>query len=440
MLARGSMFWLWLLLLMIVIQSQKCTGMSPSPLSAPNIEDLSNSAMNTMKFVDYESNAIELIPLVKRNASPQRTYLCTTFIKWSQDFVHRLVFNIHESDGFCYWLIIVYDVDIEYLHGQKPNASQMKHQLLRLYAAFNITFDGRDKISTLRITDIILALNKTDLYPTSFLTHCDQYVDNHLLSGNSHFTSLQSFTKIRNPCDWIRHTSLDGIPFNDRLKSKGSLFALILTYLPHYRYVWVLDGDMSFEGLNLTTLKSVHQCAFETPPYVSQPLINIPTQFYRYLIKRHWEQKGDTLASTVGFIEIQAPLLHAQFLEWYILGFIIPLLPAMHILGADWGLDELFCAAAHEFMLAAPRFHKVNGNTPACAVITANMSLHHDDSGDIRKTVGSELKREINFALMKIVHRYFSSFAFNGLQYHMNPLNRGTNYFLVNKLRDNCFH
>ncbi len=79
MLARGSMFWLWLLLLMIVIQSQKCTGMSPSPLSAPNIEDLSNSAMNTMKFVDYESNAIVLIPLVKRNASPQRTYfhLCS---------------------------------------------------------------------------------------------------------------------------------------------------------------------------------------------------------------------------------------------------------------------------------------------------------------------------------------------------------------------------
>jgi hypothetical protein len=364
------------------------------------------------------------------------------------------VFNLHESKDFCDWLIIVYDVDKSqsmYQHMiHQANASlhegmarQLMEQQLELLYSVNST-----SLKPLSIVDIIIANknNKQRVFHELFTTYCDRHFEEYILPQERHshgnlpkkeYQSPLSHS-VYNPCRSLHDSNINTTMFNQHLISKGSLFTLLLPYLPHYEYIWVLDGDMSFEGMNLTTFKAIHQCAFEYPPYISQALINIPSQFYRYLIKRHWEQKGDTLASTVGFIEIQAPFLHARFFEWYIMSFIIPLLPAMHILGADWGLDELFCTAAQEYMRTPPLHHEVNGNTPACAVITANMSLHHEDSADIRKSVGGEVKRELNFGLMKIVHRYFNSFAFHGLQYHVNPLNRGTNFYMINKLRQHC--
>ena len=52
------------------------------------------------------------------------------------------------------------------------------------------------------------------------------------------------------------------------------------------------------------------------------------------------------VAAHTGFIEIQVPLIDAALFRWYLLSFVLPMAVPAHILGADWGFDQLFCRVA----------------------------------------------------------------------------------------------
>jgi hypothetical protein len=73
--------------------------------------------------------------------------------------------------------------------------------------------------------------------------------------------------------------------------------------------VFLLDEDVSVEGLNMTRLQQVWNCAFwpQPPPLLVQPLIAESTQLFEYVNKRAWITGGrDTvIASSVGLVEQQ---------------------------------------------------------------------------------------------------------------------------------------
>ena len=90
---------------------------------------------------------------------------------------------------------------------------------------------------------------------------------------------------------------------------------------------------------------------------ISQPLLQEKTQIYKYFHSDAWkaeEQKmqkdpfsyfkptntpphATIIAAETRFIEIQAPLIDAYFFRWFLQFFVVPLLGASHVLGADWG-------------------------------------------------------------------------------------------------------
>lgn len=62
-----------------------------------------------------------------------------------------------------------------------------------------------------------------------------------------------------------------------------------------------------------------------------------------YLQYESWERKDleDVLAVRTVFLELQAPLLRTDFLRWFITAVVAPTLPAAHLLGADYGYDNV---------------------------------------------------------------------------------------------------
>ena len=140
------------------------------------------------------------------------------------------------------------------------------------------------------------------------------------------------------------------------------------------------------------------------PVLVSQPLIAGDVQKYRYLnnadwarglrsylrrtgtkaappctvsVLRHhgWQVKPrkptdlppghpampTLVAAETGFIEVQAPVFEAHFLTWWVRFLVTPLLGAAHVLGADWGVDALFCRAARMYASEYYRRRGVGG-------------------------------------------------------------------------------
>jgi len=146
----------------------------------------------------------------------------------------------------------------------------------------------------------------------------------------------------------------------------------------------------------------------------------------------------------VGFIELQVPLFDASFFEWFVMAFIMPLLPSLHILGVDWGFDEMFCPTAQEFFLRTGHLRYGEGQfhreykQHVCAAVISNLAVHHHNGAEIAKEIGTTVKVYLNFGLMKIVHRCFGELAQHGLQHRLDPLNFDTHYLRSNALQANC--
>lgn len=373
-----------------------------------HVEKLTHDAFQSIPHNDYESLAIQLIPYIHAASNTTRKgYLCTTFLKWSSANIEKLVNNANVSNTFCDWAIIVYNPE--------------KASLQEMYEYLSIRVD--------RPFEIIIAPTKLTAYHI-YEDLCEDYMKN--VNSLYYRDKLLSQNISKSTCDFIYDTY--PTPYNHMLYSKSTLWLLLLNIIRKYEYVWLLDDDLSLEEIDFEALAPIHQCAFARPPLVSQPLINVPTQFYKYLYRGSWTDQS-VLASTVGFIEIQAPLMQAEFFEWFLVAFVVPLYPAMHILGADWGIDELFCTAAKQYNRV---LYPSMNNNEECVVIVSKMQLLHENKNEIARSIGIESKRQLNFGLMKVVHRYFGSFAHNGLQHRVNPFNNDTQYFPVYQLRDDC--
>jgi len=144
--------------------------------------------------------------------------------------------------------------------------------------------------------------------------------------------------------------------YNNRAYPKTLQYTYLLSILPKYRKVWLLDSDISLLGFHPEPFFRIIECAFEEPPIIAQPLITSSSkdtggkaQSYKYLNEQYWKsdrENGQVDAASTSFIEIQAPLMNAAYFEWFVTRMIIPLLAPSHFLGADWGFDNLFCTTA----------------------------------------------------------------------------------------------
>lgn len=216
---------------------------------------------------------------------------------------------------------------------------------------------------------------------------------------------------------------------------KSLQYIYILDLLPAYERVWLLDSDISIVGFNVGDFLKAVDCAFPEQPLVAQPLIAESTQSYKYLNANAWIGTA-IIATSTDFVEIQAPLLDALFFDWFLRFFVVPLLAPSHILGADWGFDALFCNAARIFA-------QQNGRSESehvCMIVTAGTPLRHLNRAALDETLGYDLKKYLNNALMNIIQSAYPHVYQSGHDKSISPALFPARYLQVNSFQNPvCF-
>ena len=274
---------------------------------------------------------------ITRGMNP--TILCATFIELSWKSIDRVILNMQQSVE-CRWLLIVYKVNSS---DKIELMNYFESQMTVLFTNSNSgtsNSNGNSNSNNI-VYEFIFAPTRKVLL-TQYLSLCHQQAPPH---HHHHCHSLHQVSS--------SYSSIP-IPFNGRIYPKILLFILLLPYLSvdggtnemmdmnkginmdsKHHHVWILDGDLSLEGFSLTEFMMIHHCALNgLRPLIAQPLIIESTQTYPYLNSHSWnhppEKKKEEvmmkeIASQTGFLEIQAPMIDALFLRWFIHSFVVPM-------------------------------------------------------------------------------------------------------------------
>jgi hypothetical protein len=179
-------------------------------------------------------------------------------------------------------------------------------------------------------------------------------------------------------------------PVRKRVVPKSVLYQELLPYLPSYKRVFLLDEDIHLEGFNYTRFSRTWDCAFPDPPLVVQPLIAESKQDYDFLNANSWIDKSrrNVLASGVGYVERQTPLLDSVFFEWLVSKVLSRTKSQALKHEVDWGANRIWCNAAQMYareVLGLGNLHRFT----ACAVVTGSM-VHHLDGKSLHNKHSSD--------------------------------------------------
>lgn len=340
---------------------------------------------------------------VSQRKTRKKKLLCAVFSNADRSSVQTILANMEHMTASCDWALIFYGGD---------------ESLIRL---LQHAIHGKEGIT---IVKCVMAEPREQLL-SKF------HVNLNLLASASAFHQTPAWQE-------GKEGRKGHIPekHNSLVYPKSLQYMYLLELLPSYERVWLLDSDISTVGFNVREFLKATDCAFSERPLVAQPLIAESTQSYKYLNANAW--KGTAIiATSTDFVEIQAPLLDSDFFDWFLRFFIVPLLTPSHILGADWGFDALFCNAARIFA-----HHNGRGESKhVCMIVTAGTPLHHLDRAALDETLGYELKKYLNKALVAIIQSAYPHVYHSGHDKSINPALLPAHYLQVTSFQNhnhNC--
>jgi hypothetical protein len=258
--------------------------------------------------------------------------------------------------------------------------------------------------------------------------------------------------------------SFQKYPYNRKILPKPMLLMYLLPMIGQYERVWLFDGDISVQEFDLPQYLFNLHCAFSVPPYISQPLVKESTQSYRYLNSNGWLNRPDAIVAGTGFIEVQTPVFHAGLLEWILRNVVSRVIWPLHVLGADFGFDTLFCRSATlfaeemaliEYLESLPNYNR-NNLEPLyssiseetmesirkplvpCAVVVRGTPISHQDSKVILKDVGLRIKESLNALMRQLLIELFPHIYYPGNILPSDPRSIRSRSPIANKLIDNC--
>ena len=439
-----------------VSKSQEMAKIDETIVSGVKVKDLISLAS---AFVDsghiptvYERRATDfaahyaLLPNKEK-----KLLLCTTFIKLNHAALNNLLINVKRTILHCDWLVVIYqhherdknqliqDFNSEMhnysLSQQLPNGTvnvfftfpRKRSQVMESLYHTKKLYEVELKLKGFR-SNLTAAVGKeSNIF--SYFENTYKFLG--LAERSSNMSSLDMF-------------KLDNQRYNEKIIPKSLLFLSILPHLKFYKSLWMMDGDISLVDFDIATFLTIKECAFEPEhrPLVTQALVAENSQTYKYLNSKKWNKNRNVLASYSGFVEIQAPLVDAQFFSWFVVSFVVPMILPSHILGADWGFDELFCKAADYYSRVVRRENRVSsiegGSVSACALIVGGTPMHHENKKEMNSILGYQVKRRLNKELIRLIYISFPSFVQSGKGLLSDPLYPGSRFEKKVHLKSNC--
>eukprot|EP01035_Chromulina_nebulosa_P029807 gene29807-39538_t len=393
-----------------VSKSQEMAKIDETIVSGVKVKDLlllAGSLVNVATV--YERRAIDfadhyaLLPIKERNL-----LLCTTFIKLNHAAIKILLANVKRTILYCDWLVVIYqhherdknlliqDFNAEMhnysLSQRLPNGTvnvfftfpRKRSQVIESLYHTKKLFEVDLKLKWFRSNSTAAVERKSNIL--SYFENTYKFLG--LADSSSNMSSLEMF-------------KLDNQRYNEKA----------------YKSLWMMDGDISLADFDIATFLTIRDCAFEPEhrPLITQALVSEKTQTYKYLNAEKWKDRRNVMAAYSGFVEIQAPLMDAQFFSWFVVSFVVPMILPSHILGADWGFDELFCKAADYYYSRIVKREKnsvpsIEVGVSACAIIVGGTPMHHENKKEMNSILGYEVKRRLNKELMRLINISFPSF------------------------------
>jgi hypothetical protein len=165
----------------------------------------------------------------------------------------------------------------------------------------------------------------------------------------------------------------------NRFLQKTVLFNRLLDVIRLYRWVWILDEDLSFDSFSPKWFFRNAFCSFYQQPL---PMIITPTVFnsvYRdsYQYFGHWKGTG-AIAAGVNYVSMRMPLMNSLFFEWFLTHIINPFVALPHTVYHDDPFSHLLCSSAWLF---AKEYYgsefDASKYRPCVITTTDNTSVYH---------------------------------------------------------------
>jgi hypothetical protein len=333
-----------------------------------------------------------------RTREKRSPLLCSTFTSASPRVLESLYANMKQLGSGCEWALVLYKMP--------------------------------EDASVLRAFE----RNVTDTLPQTRIVHMKpapdrlQLVQRYVQTARRNPSFLRRGYDSEDPSTWI---------FNGVAYPKPLLFLQLLPLLSSYNRVWLLDDDISLEGFELPEFLRIWDCSFapDPAPLITQPLLSPSSKLYPFLGEAGWKEEFKatgtrTLAAGAGFIEMQAPLMDAAFFSWFLRFLVVPMVAPLHVTGADWGFDDLFCAAADNFWRVGgvgrggAAAKGTSATSAPCAVLVGGSTMRHLDHGALGAAIGKAPKWYLNHEMLAMVIKTFPSFFHKGfLSTVASPLN-----------------
>jgi len=295
----------------------------------------------------------------------QRSMVCSTFLELSFINADRWLANMHSmTDSHCHWVFVIYkyrslqekDEIVEYMKQNITHRSSLSEHSIQKMPTYEFVFLPARHEYLIHVGKLCRSLqlpvqpdNRTHDFGSSSSSSSSSSSTSSTGRNGRNSSSLGADLLLEKTCDEIEHaaTALSGAKINHIVYPKALMFIFLLPYVEQYRYIWILDGDLNLQGFNAKRFLQIWHCSFIQDPLIVQPVIAENTQTYKYLNQKSWTEHRDrVVAAHTGFVEIQAPVMDTHLFRFYVLSFVLPLVVPAHILGADWGFDQLFCNAA----------------------------------------------------------------------------------------------
>jgi hypothetical protein len=405
-------------------------------------------------LIAHASTSTSFIP-----HAPHYRLLCATVVQANQRSFDLLTSNIINMSEGCRWAIFVYAGDMKL-------AADYEVQLKSMDLHGSIIVSYQYNISRLAI------MEEYGIYPERF------------------------YDGFPSQSEAVRH-AFESHHYNIFTFPKPIVLMLLIPILHDYSYVWLIDGDLDLKGFDLARLLTNLECAFDRPIIVGQPLIYENTQYYEYINYRGWQNHtGEILAAATGFIEMQTPIFHSLYFEWFLRNFVARMIWPLHILGVDNAFDTYYCKTAEYFMdeLNEARMYEYIGQVAMnyhsniedsgreetifrsrylqqansfrkphrhqkippwldrdrerlrtevknniCAVIINGSAVHHLDWRVLNANMNPEtVKKTLSGEMENILLRYFYSFEMLGRHPRADPLDKNSRYAKSYMLKRDC--
>ena len=233
-------------------------------------------------------------------------------------------------------------------------------------------------------------------------------------TSQTEMTLLENVAHMKEKCDWalLGYRTLGKLCFKSELKphlrlcriSKNSVlkrrfrgdvlnglialsvpksvyYAEISAVAMEYKYVLVMDEDMSLLPFDVEAFFETWSCTILPPPLIVQSLVTHPpsrTGTFPMLNADYWSMKTsqNVVAAIVPYVEQQAPVFDSRFFVWFADNV---LNATQHIglkWGADWGFNRMWCEAARSYGVHVLRYDPVSYR--GCGLITKTRMRHLD--------------------------------------------------------------